>query len=931
MTGTPDPPRDASLRALFDRAAEQPAHARDAWLAAHVPDPARRAELQRLLRADASGGYLDTSAEQHAHRLGSVQEEARPEGLVGQRIGAFRLVRLIGQGGMAAVFLGEREGADFAQRCAVKLLRRGLYSEVEQRLFQRERRVLASLDHPNIARLVDGGVTEAGIPYLVMEYVDGVPVTAYAAAQRLDLRARLRLVLTAAEAVDAAHRALVVHRDIKPSNLLVTADGTLKLLDFGIAKLLQDDSDDGTRTYGMFTPGYAAPEQRDGGTVTTATDVYALGVVLHELLLGRRPADDAAPRRPSTLAARRDDLPPGVSARALRGDLDTILLKALAAEPARRYPSAGALAADLQRHLQGLPVAAHPPSRGYLLGKFVQRHRLAVLAGGALALSTFAGLGIALWQAREAREQARLAQIEAQRANQVRDFLIGIFESAGSSQPLGQRPDIDDLMSAAVKRIRTEPMPDRTRARMLTVMARSATAIAEDDLAASLAAEALAILRRQKVPDPEALLEAQLEQINVTRYTRPAQALAQLQPLLPRLQRADDPTTVRGALLAANVLFLNGRYDAAVDMVQRGAAGAARVHGADSRRALEAALVPGVALARVKRFDAARAALEPAIARWQAAKLPAQIELIDARNALASVYAAQGEPQRAEAELREVIALVRSVEGKPKSREAVLWSQVSGALLDQRRLAEAWTALDRAFAILDSLRDALPTDRAQLHSQRAALRSAQREFARAQDDLQRTTALLEAGQRTASDFYGRILLRLALARIELGALDQAREANQRSLAVQTSLFGPGHAATAPNLTVEAMLLLAEGRAADALPRIDAALASLAREPDTNYVDLQRAREQRVRILRAVSREKDALTEANALVDARRRRPHDTVALATALALRADTLQALGRANEARRDARDALALRIDPALLAPATTQALQAGTRATR
>ncbi len=928
MTGTPDTPRDASLRALFDRAAEQPAQDRDAWLAAHVPDPARREAVRRLLHADATDGYLDTSAEQHAHRLGTVLEEARPEGLVGQRIGAFRLVRLIGQGGMAAVFLGEREDADFAQRCAVKLLRRGLYSEVEQRLFQRERRVLASLDHPNIARLVDGGVTEAGIPYLVMDHVDGVPVTAYAAAHRLDLRARLQLVLTAAEAVDAAHRALVVHRDIKPSNLLVTADGTLKLLDFGIAKLLQDDSDDGTRTYGMYTPGYAAPEQRDGGAVTTATDVYALGVVLHELLLGQRPADDATPRRPSTLAMRRDDLPHGVTARALRGDLDTILLKALAAEPARRYRSAGALAADLQRHLQGLPVAAHPPSRGYLLGKFVQRHRLAVLAGGALALSTFAGLGIALWQAREAREQTRLAQVEAQRANQVRDFLIGIFESAGSSQPLGQRPDIDDLMSAAVERIRTEPMPDRTRARMLTVMARSATAIAEDDLAASLSAQALDILRRQPVPDPEALLEAQLEQTSVTRYTQPAQALAQLQPLMPRLRRADTAGSVRGALLAANVLYRNGRYDAAVDMAQRGAAGAARVHGPDSRQALQAALLPGVALATVKRFEEARAALEPAIARWHAARLPVQLELIDARNSLALVHGAQGQPRRAEAELREVIAMVRSVEGKPKSREAVLWSQVAGSLVEQRRFADAQAAIERAFAISDGLDDANPVDRARLHSQRAGLWIAQRRFAPAQDDLQRAAAFLESAQRTRGDLYGRLLLRLALVRIELGRPDAARAANQRSLAVHRALFGPGHAETAPNLTVEVMLLLGEGRATDALQRIDAALSILAREPGTGHAELQRAREQRVRVLRALKREQDALSEADALVDARRRRPHDTVALATALALRADVLRALGRAADARRDAREALALRVDPALLATGTTRTLQASMR---
>ncbi len=291
--------RYARLRELFAAAVEVEYAARPAWIAAHVADVGDRVALEGLLAADQSDeGYLDTSADEHVARM-AADEALRTEGLIGETIGAFRLTQLLGSGGMAAVFLGEREGGDFRQRVAVKLLRRGLYSEVEQRLFRRERQLLAALDHPHIAHLIDGGVTAGGIPYLVLEYVDGVPITQYAADRRLGVRVRVELFLIVCRAVEAAHRMLIVHRDIKPANILVGGEGTVKLLDFGIAKLLDDDEE--SPTVGVFTPEYAAPEQLTGAPVTTATDVYALGVLLHELLIGQRPRGNPT-RRPSSLA-----------------------------------------------------------------------------------------------------------------------------------------------------------------------------------------------------------------------------------------------------------------------------------------------------------------------------------------------------------------------------------------------------------------------------------------------------------------------------------------------------------------------------------------------------------------------------------------------------------------------------------------------------
>jgi len=426
------------LRELFDEIVELAPDARARWLAENVDDAGLREALAELLAADARESVLDISADELGARIGPA--DAVGDALSGQEIGGFRLVRMLGQGGMATVFLGERLDRDFTQRAAIKLLRRGLYSALEERLFQRERRVLASLDHPHVARLIDGGVTAAGIPYLVLEYVDGVPITAYARAQGLDLRARLALFLDVCSAVEAAHRALIIHRDIKPANILVTGQGEVKLLDFGIAKLLEEGTD-ATATTGLFTRHYAAPEQLRGELATTATDVHGLGLLLRELLLGFSPQADAeidsAPRAPSSLAhegapggePKRDAAGAAMLRRHLRGDLDNIVLKALDAAPTRRYASAQALAEDITRYLEGRPVLAHPPTRWYRTKKFVQRHRGGVTVTAVLVLAVFASLGIAIWQAGVARREARAARIESAKAEQVADFAAGMLAS----------------------------------------------------------------------------------------------------------------------------------------------------------------------------------------------------------------------------------------------------------------------------------------------------------------------------------------------------------------------------------------------------------------------------------------------------------------------------------------------------------------------
>jgi len=440
------------LNEVFHSAIALSAEERDAFLAAAcADDPALRGEVERLIAAHGhAGGFIEAPA------LASVAAWTDGDGdlaAAGRRFGAYRVVREIGRGGMGAVFLAERADGQFDQRVAVKLIKRGMDTELVLRRFRAERQILASLEHPNIARLLDGGTTDDGLPYFVMEYIDGQPIDRYADERRLTVAERLQLFLQVCDAVAYAHQHLVVHRDIKPLNILVTPGGVPKLLDFGIAKVLLTDASDEPATvtgFRLLTPEYASPEQVDGRPATTASDVYSLGVVLYELLTGRSPyrprsrtpldvaesVRTTEPERPSTAVTRVGDgaesgrgagvaldraevtrmSSTGKLQRRLRGDVDTLVLTALRKEPARRYASVEQFAGDIRRHLEGRPVQARADTAWYRGSKFVRRNRVAVTAGALVALALVGGTVATAWQAREARAQARLAQAAQARA-----------------------------------------------------------------------------------------------------------------------------------------------------------------------------------------------------------------------------------------------------------------------------------------------------------------------------------------------------------------------------------------------------------------------------------------------------------------------------------------------------------------------------------
>ena len=468
---------------LFEASRPLPQDERAAFLdSACGTDSAVRIAVDALLTAANSAEHYFSDL---SHRLGlrsvfdGELELPRTES-----IGPYRLVELIGRGGMGAVYLAERADEQFEKQVALKLLPIGVGGEVAQRRFLAERQILARLVHPHIARLLDGGITDDGTPYFVMDYVEGEPIDAYCDDRRLSLEQRIALFIDVAEAVEYAHRNLVVHRDIKPGNILVESSGDVKLLDFGVAKLLVPDADDDplTRVGGRpLTLMYASPEAVRGGTVTTSADIYSLGLLLYELLTGQFPYPvdpqdnaetqrlicefDAVPPSRSVLSLPEDTArqiaakarsTPRALAQRLQGDLDTIITKALRKDPERRYSTVEQFIADLRRYQQQLPVAARPASTAYRVKKFVRRHRAGVAAASAIAIALLTVATTAIYSAVTSAQQARQIAAERDKAEQINDFLLSIFELSSPNQTKGETVTALELLDRSAERVRSE-------------------------------------------------------------------------------------------------------------------------------------------------------------------------------------------------------------------------------------------------------------------------------------------------------------------------------------------------------------------------------------------------------------------------------------------------------------------------------------------
>ena len=729
MSKLPADPAWAAVDAALDRALDLDGPDRTAFLDSLDP-PLRRA-VGRLLTAATEGDpifdrFADVVADAVVGLVVEGQPTRAPAGDAaagmgeGARVGPYQVVDLVGEGGMGRVYRARRADGAFDRTVALKLVRHSLAlagADVADRL-RRERDLLAALDHPGIARLLDGGETDDGVPFLVTEFVDGAPITAYADAHGLDVRQRARLVAEVARAVDHAHRRFVVHRDLKPSNVLVTeADGEARpvVLDFGIAKLLDEAEDDGsvafplTRTgMRLLTPAYAAPELYDStATVTTAADVYGLGALLYELLTGHRPHDDAGgragarpvppttePTRPSKVVtgpAGERAFDPGQRSRALRGDLDVICLKALHPDPSRRYGSASALASDLERYLGGRPVEARPDSAAYVVGRFVRRNRTAVVAA-ALAL----GVGLALAVVAFGRERAArtVAEAQAARAAEARRFIGDLFEAADPD--LSDGPDLTARAVLVAGRTRVSELSGQPALQVdvLDMLAKAYYGLGAYATADSLYAKAAALAETALVPADPLVAELALGRSG-TLYT-----LGEMEGAAAWARRAlespgaTDDVRASARRYYASALVVQGRAEEALPIYAQ-AERAART-ALDSVELLRVLSRTGEALRETGRLTDAAARYREALAILDAARPDDASDRIRVLSGYRDVLAGLGRVEDAVEVQNEVLALTRDTYGDAHIYVAYDLAILGSLEQSQGRAATALPLLDEA-------------------------------------------------------------------------------------------------------------------------------------------------------------------------------------------------------------------------------------------
>ncbi|MEE4173734.1 MAG: serine/threonine-protein kinase [Xanthomonadales bacterium] len=679
------------LQALFEAAAQLEGEERAAYLDAVCgEDTVLREELEALLNADAE----DTLSPPGGFSDGLKSATSFDDQLEGSQLGAYTLLERIGAGGMGTVFLAERSDGAFERRVAVKVVRRGMDTETVVRRFVAERQILSQLDHPSISALLDGGVTPDGRPYLVMEYVDGLPITEYCDRHRLSIDERLALFKSVCRAVHHAHQNLVVHRDLKPSNILVTEDGTVKLLDFGIAKLLDEDSDAQLTRTGMpaMTPAYASPEQLNHQPVTTVTDVYALGVILYELLTGRRPFEarkspeelrqeilsgdapkpstvitrqpadaDGRPERTLEAISASRSVPPGRLRHALAGDLDTICLMAIRPEPQGRYASAEQLADDLDRHRDGQPVRAQNPSVGYRVRKFVRRHRAGVATTAAVVLA-FAG--VITYYTHRLQEERDTALAQQEKAETVVEFLTNLFFEADPDNSLGEDVTARQILEAGRANIDFD-LADQPelQATMKRVLGEVYYEVGNSDVAWELFSDAYDQFRERGG------LEAASSRLSLG-------IIAQ--------DRGDYETAVEAMQYA---------YDQRVDAL-----------GPEHEAVREAVAAQAFLQETLANFDEAGRLHEAAFAMAEALYPQDDVALAQAHSELAGYYRTQDRRPEAEALLRDGIAMMERLQGDRRHPlTAKMIRQLGGTLRNSDRFEESEPLYREAIALQEDM------------------------------------------------------------------------------------------------------------------------------------------------------------------------------------------------------------------------------------
>ena len=817
------PERWAEVGRLFDAAQALPPDGRHAFLEGECKGDAElESEVASLLASlSEAGAFLDRPAPEAA-----LSADPRPRG----NVGPYALLEEIGHGGMGIVYRAVRRDQGFERFVAVKLVKRGMDTDFILRRFERERKILAGLDHPHIARVLDGGSTDDGLPYFVMELIEGRSLLDDSRERALSVRERLALFRQVCGAVQYAHQRLVIHRDIKPSNILVTPDGVPKLLDFGLARVLTREEEERTETaFRILTPEYASPEQIRGEEITTSSDVYSLGVVLYELLTGERPyrLKTRSPEEIADAVVNREPERPEAKAR-LHRDLQALTLKTLRKEPARRYASVEQLSEDLGRHLDGLPVRARPDSVGYRAGKFVRRHKAGVAAAALVAVSLAGGLGIALSQMRVARSERDHARSETARAQQVSAFLRSLFESSSPRRARGEKLTAQDLLDIGAARVDRElaGQPD-LQASMLAVLGSvyldlELNAKAEPLLTRSLAlrekltgkesaetAESLALLGRlrQAQGDMQAFRELSERSVRIRETTGPPAALAEALTLLggaqkrlgrpgeaePLLQRAVAIEEKSGGAnlhkwlsnLAAVEMDL-GNYDTAGKLLERALEIGVRSEGKVGAQVDVTMLNLAGVLRAQEEFARALALFEQSLVIDRKTFPDVSVPIAYTLGEMGELYTATGDFARAREYLDRSLQTTERLLGRdhPAVAAAVIYS--GRLLLAEGRPREALTAFERALVLR---RKVVPEE---------------------------------------SDDIGELLTDVGKAKWALEGPAAALPTLRRALEIRRGVLPPGHRFLVPSLTALAGALALSGRTGEARPVLEEA-ATIARE------------------------------------------------------------------------------------------------------
>lgn len=747
----------------------------------------------------------------------------------GQQIGPYKLERPLGEGGMGQVWLALRADGLYHRRVALKLLRPGLGDAGLRTRFTRERQILARLGHAHIARLLDAGVSSDGQPYLALDYVQGEPITSYAQKLGLPTADRLRLFLQVCAAVSHAHANLVVHRDLKPSNILVTSAGEVCLLDFGIAKLLDESDAGATEITGTgtraFTLHYAAPEQLRSGVITTMTDVYSLGVVLYELLVGRKPYDparttDAAweeailegdPVRPSQAAlrlARETGLAtPRRVARELTGDLDNILLKALAKTPEHRYVSVEALSQDLRRHLDGEPVLARAQSLGYRAHKFVRRNSLglgmSLLAGGLLV----SALVFVSWQARK-------AIAEAQRAQAMQDFVVALFEN--TEQAGNGSLDVRTLLDAGVRRADTELLGQpQTRAELLGLVARLRQGLGDDRQALELLDRQSQVLTalQGEAPARLGIESAALRGRSLRALGQPEVCVRTLKPWLPlsQLQAPRQPRAVSEFLSQLGRCHRSlGGVDVARDLFGQALALRSGLNESKPLQAESQADLAGL-LADESRYEEAIAGTRAALSLLRESGGDRNALGVEIWRDLGSLYRAIGDRMESEASYRQALEIALTRFGPNHPASTGVQRPLGRVLVEAGKLEEAERLLRLAHERLLARFGPEHPEVAASWQQLGRLAWEQGRTPQAQDAFQRSLQLRRRSNELG--LHATVLCDLAETRLALG---QADSAELLARECQQMAAGPLLAARADGLLAEVALERGHADAAKAL-------------------------------------------------------------------------------------------------------------------